>query len=213
MTRTTLLRFALAGMLAVAAHGASDGDRAAQWKVPEIFKALGLAEGQCIADIGCGDGFLSLRLAAVVAPHGRVFAVDISAHALEQLKRRAAEAQLQNIEIIKGTESDPRLGSATLDGAVVLRAYHEFTHHQEMLGKIFTALRPGARIVITDVAPASARAREGRAAQVSRHVLSLRMVERDLIDAGFRVVLSVPEFTRINQSEIVWLVAAERPAR
>jgi site-specific recombinase XerD len=46
-------------------------------RVPEILDALALSQGSQVADVGAGEGFITARLAKVVGPHGRVYAVDI----------------------------------------------------------------------------------------------------------------------------------------
>ncbi len=190
------------------ARDARDAARETKWKVSGIFDALGVRPGSRIADIGCGDGLLTLRLAASVGPHGKVFAVDVDDKALGTLKLRLEGAFAKNVEIIRGEEDDPLLAEASLDGAVILRAYHEFSHYREMLAKIRAALRPGGRIVIADV---GASGNGARASQIARHVLSHRFAESELAEAGFRVVLSAPSFAQVNDAETVWLVAAERP--
>src|SRR5688500_346999 len=47
-------------------------------RVPDIFAALGVKAGSRIADLGSGDGWLTLQLAREIGPSGRVSAVDIS---------------------------------------------------------------------------------------------------------------------------------------
>lgn len=191
------------------ARSARESKRGAEWKVPEIFGALAIRPGNRIADIGCGDGFLTLRLASSVGPDGRVFAVDIDDRALGALRRRIKEDGAGNVEVIKGEAANPLLAPLSLDGAVILRAYHEFSAYREMLAAVRAALRPGGRLVIADVGPGDADLERSR--QVASHVLSHRIVENDLAEAGFQIVRSVPSFARLDSGETVWLVAAERP--
>jgi precorrin-6B methylase 2 len=205
----SLVNVAVAG--ARAARDARESTRDVEWKVPEIFDALGVRDGGSIADIGSGDGFLTIPLASAVGPAGKIFAVDIDDAALGRLKKRIEETGTKNVEIIRGTEADPLLGPASLDGAVILRAYHEFSRHREMLLRIQAALRPGGRLVVADVAPATRDSETSRKSQVSRHVLAHSIAANDLVEAGFRLVLSLPSFARLDNGETVWLIAAERP--
>jgi len=185
--------------------------REVEWKVPQIFQALAVREGQTIADIGCGDGFLTTRLAAAVGPQGKVLAVDIDQSALNRLRSRLEDAGMKNVEITRSTASDPMLAPESLDGAVVLRAYHEFSHYREMLAKIRTALRPGARLVIADVGPDREEG-ASRESQCSRHVLAHGIAAQEMAEAGFRLVLSEPRFARLGNGETVWLLAGEHAA-
>jgi ubiquinone/menaquinone biosynthesis C-methylase UbiE len=192
-----------------AARTAREAKRAEQWKVPEILRALGIQHGSRVADIGCGDGFLTFRLASAVGAEGRVSAVDIDDRALRSLRERVEDSGARNVEVIKGEEADPRLAPLSLDAAVILRAYHEFGSYREVLAAVRAALRPGGRLVIADLAPADAGLEGNRERQVSRHVLAPDIVEGDLVEAGFRIVLRVPKFAQVDGHEIVWLIAAE----
>jgi SAM-dependent methyltransferase len=206
----SLLAICLISLQAAAqSDPARDAKRAADWHVPEIFRALQVDRGGRIADIGCGDGFLTLRLASAVGESGRIFAVDIDAGALERLRRRVDREGARNVEIVRGEAADPHLAPAAIDGVVILRAYHEFSQHREMLAAIRAALRPGGRVVIADVAPRDPSL--GRESQVSLHVMAPRLVEQDLAEAGFHIAVSVPEFARLEHGETAWLIAAERP--
>src|SRR5215210_3148836 len=96
-----------------------------QWqKVPEILAALGAVEGQRVADIAAGDGYLTKPLAKQVGASGRVFAVEIGENELRALRALAQRDSLTNVEVVAGSPSDPRL-PANLDGVVILNSYHE----------------------------------------------------------------------------------------
>ena len=53
-----------------------------------------IGPGSIVLDVGCGFGLESLRLAALVAPGGRVTGIDKSAAFVGEAKRRAQQAQL-----------------------------------------------------------------------------------------------------------------------
>ncbi len=185
--------------------------RAVEWKVAEMFQALAVHPGARLADIGAGDGFLTLRLAPAVGPAGKVFAVDIDDHALGELGKRVRSLGLGNVSIVHGQAEDPLLATGSLDGAVVLRSYHEFTHYREMLAKIHAALRPGSRLVIADVGPSSWNRDSSRDSQCAAHVLASALVERELTEAGFRVLARTDPYAQLSHGETAWLVTAERP--
>src|SRR5688500_12289187 len=102
-------------------------------RVSDIFDALVATRGSRIADLGAGEGFLTTRLARRVGPEGRVFAVDISESALAQLAETVAGDSLRNVELILGETDDPRLPWGTLDGVVIVNAYHEMVQRGPML--------------------------------------------------------------------------------
>lgn len=116
----------------------------------QLHALLDVRAGQVAADIGAGTGYHSLRLARSTGPRGQVYAVDIQAEMLELLRNRAKKAGLTNIVAVLGTETDPKLKPASLDLALLVDVYHEFSHPHEMLSAIVHALKPGGRLAFVE---------------------------------------------------------------
>lgn len=58
-----------------------------EWQRPgEVFDALGVKAGHRIADIGCGFGYFTFRLAPRVGAEGKVYAVDIDKEAIVKVR-------------------------------------------------------------------------------------------------------------------------------
>lgn len=92
-----------------------------EWqRVPEILAALRVTEGQRVADIAAGQGYLTKPLARKVGKSGRVYAVEISEESRRALADLAQRDSLTNVEIIAGTATDPKL-PAGIDGARIMR--------------------------------------------------------------------------------------------
>ncbi|HQU43668.1 MAG TPA: methyltransferase domain-containing protein, partial [Pirellulales bacterium] len=66
-----------------------------------LLKALKLQPGETVCDMGCGNGFYTLKMAKLVGKTGRVLAVDIQPEMLHLLELRAKEQGLNNIERIQ----------------------------------------------------------------------------------------------------------------
>lgn len=115
-----------------------------------LFSQLGLKPGMTVCDMGCGNGYYSLVLAKAVAPTGKVLAVDIQPEMLQMLSRRAARAKVENIDMVLGTVSDPKLPEGQVDLVLMVDVYHEFSHPAEMLGAIRKALSPTGRIALVE---------------------------------------------------------------
>jgi len=164
-----------------------------QWqKVDAIFSALDVEEGDTIADIGAGDGFFTVRLAPLVGSTGTVLAVDVDAAALGRLERNARRSLLTNVRTITNDVDDPRLQPNSLDGALIVISYHDFTEHEAMLAGIKRALKRDARLVIVDnVAWDRSRSRR---TQTQRHHIDIELVADDLESAGFEILERVPAF-------------------
>lgn len=180
--------------------------REAWQKVDEVLKAMGAKPGAVVADIGAGDGFFTARLSRAVGETGRVYAVDVSARALKNLKQRAADEQLSNVEVIEGAADDPKLPSGALDAVLIVNAYHEMNEHHAMLAKIKAALKPDGRLVILEpIAPS--RRDSARADQTRTHEIAVNYVQKEAREAGFRVMTLQDPFTsRLNARDDEWLL-------
>src|SRR6185436_3116781 len=94
-----LLRVGFLTVAALAAQSIASEASREQWQhADEIFEAARITGGSMVADVGAGDGFLTLRLAPIVGETGHVFAVDIAEIKLQSLKQRVAEAHFGNVE-------------------------------------------------------------------------------------------------------------------
>ena len=114
-----------------------------------LIDALDLPADATVADIGAGSGYFTFRLAGRV-PDGRVLAVDIQPEMLEILNQREAELGLDNVEPVLGEIDDPKLPAESVDLALMVDAYHEFSHPAEMLAGLHAALKPGGRIALVE---------------------------------------------------------------
>src|SRR5258707_10586761 len=67
----------------------AEGERD-RWQRPDdVIESLQLKDGNVVADVGCGVGYFSLKLAPKVAEHGSVLAEDIFGESLTFLWIRA----------------------------------------------------------------------------------------------------------------------------
>jgi len=182
-------------------------------RVPDIFAALGVKPGGRIADLGSGDGWLTVQLARELGPGGRVYAVDISETALSRLRETVAKDTLRNVEIVLAEEDDPRLPVGTLDGVVILNAYHEVTKRVPVLDGVRRALRPGGLLVIVDNLPTDST--WSRERQAARHGLGIDFARAELEEQGFEIVSTDPTFINNKNGDHrqrQWMIVARRGA-
>jgi uncharacterized protein (TIGR01244 family) len=126
-------------------------DSREQQEQPErVLQVMGLRDGDVVADIGCGNGFYSLRLARQIGPRGVVFAVDVQQGMLDQLAERQEEAGISNIYPVLGRYEDPLLPPGKVDWMLVADAYHEFSNPEAMLARMKEALAPGGRVALIE---------------------------------------------------------------
>ncbi len=125
------------------------GEREQEEAPATALAALDLAPDAVIADIGAGSGYYALRIAPKI-PRGRVVAIDIQQEMLEALRDRARELGITNVEPHRGAIDTLNLPPATLDAALMVDAYHEFSHPREMLASLHIALKSGGRIFLLE---------------------------------------------------------------
>ena len=135
------------------------GQRAAGWlnrrerireEMPDdVVANMGLDSDHVVADIGAGSGYFSFRIADRV-PSGKVLAVDIQPEMLQLIERQKTDTGVANIEGVLGQIDNPNLAPNSIDAAIMVDAYHEFSHPFEMINGIYNALRPGGRIFLLE---------------------------------------------------------------
>lgn len=107
--------------------------------------------GMTAADIGAGEGYYTVRLAARVGEQGRVLAQDIDEEALRRLGDRVERERLDNISIKPGAPDDPRLPHASFDRVFLVHMYHEVSEPYAFLWRLYPALREGGQVVVVDI--------------------------------------------------------------
>jgi precorrin-6B methylase 2 len=177
----------------------------------QIFRAMAVGPGSVVADVGAGDGFLSVWLAPLVGEKGRVYAEDIAEGRLDRLRKRIADAHLDNIVVIAGLANDPRLPIAQLDSVVILNSYHEMPEYDEMLRCILEALKPGGRLVIAEPSPAAGE--QTRAQQTAKHHIGSVFVAEELAHAGFIMIETHDNFAQTPDGGHYSLVMGRRAVK
>ena len=114
-----------------------------------VIQALELSSTDVIADIGAGTGYFSFRISPHV-PEGQVLAVDIQQEMLDRIRRRITDDGIENVEPVLGTITHPNLPDESVDLAMIVSSYHEFSHPREMMEHIVYALKPGGRFVLVE---------------------------------------------------------------
>ncbi|MCX7668536.1 MAG: arsenite methyltransferase [Anaerolineae bacterium] len=100
----------------------------------------------CVADVGCGTGFLAAGLAPLVA---KVYALDGSAAMLEVARRNLAA--FANIVYLTTDGSALPLPEASVDAVLANMYLHHCPDPAAAIREMARLLRPGGRLVITDL--------------------------------------------------------------
>jgi precorrin-6B methylase 2 len=163
--------------------------RVSALRIPEVVAALKLQPGQIVADIGAGTGLLEVPLAQAVGPKGRVYDEDVDAGFFPGIRKRAADANVANIETVLGRFTDPLLPVKNVDVALFHDVLHHIEKRPEFIKTLSSYLAPSARIAVVDYEPGKGPHSGQRELEVSRDELGAWMR-----DAGFRQIDDVKLF-------------------
>ncbi|MGA0559520.1 class I SAM-dependent methyltransferase [Larkinella sp. VNQ87] len=143
-----------------------------------LLDALKLKPTDVVADIGAGTGYFTFRIASNV-PNGKVLAVDIEPEMISDLNRTKKKTGLSNVEAVLGTITDPKLPANSVDLALLVDAYHEFSHPREMMTQIVRALKPGGRVVLVEY-----RAEDPNVPIKPHHKMSIAQATKEMKAVG-----------------------------
>lgn len=147
---------------------------------PEVvIAALNLRGGDTVVDLGAGSGYFTFRIAPKVGPRGKVLAVEIQDEMIDALRRRAKERKVANVEIVKGTESDPHLPASSVDLVLMVDVYHELAYPFEVMTAVHRALKPGGRVVFVEY-----RKEDPKVQIKTLHKMSVAQLEKEMQAVG-----------------------------
>ena len=146
-----------------------------------MLASLGIKRGWVVADIGAGVGYHAWRLADIVGPAGKVIAEDIQPGMIEFLKKNIAGRKLKNVDIVLGTQTDPKLPDNSVDLVLMVDVYHEFSDPLAMMTHIRNALKHDGRVVLVEFR------KEDPAVPIQPlHKMSVEGVKSELEPLGFK---------------------------
>ncbi len=149
-----------------------------------------MREGVTVCEIGAGNGDLSLEVAKLVGPGGRVFASELGDARVKTLKERVTGSGLSHVTVVPGDAVKTNFPDAACDALFMRNVYHHFAEPSKMNASIAAALKPGARLAVVDFTPppgGEARDPADRGKDGS-HGLSPESLSRELKEAGFEPV-------------------------
>jgi ubiquinone/menaquinone biosynthesis C-methylase UbiE len=112
------------------------------------WRRAGFTVGQHLADVGCGPGYATLDLAAIVGPSGHVTAIDRSPRFLDVLGARATRQQLDNVSRIAVDLDQAPLPALDADGAWCRWVFAFVSRAHRLLVGLRDMLRPGGVLVL-----------------------------------------------------------------
>jgi ubiquinone/menaquinone biosynthesis C-methylase UbiE len=214
MTHRRLLTIPLVAWAAFAAAVVCAQENAADTK--RFIEALRLKPGDVVAEVGAGDGELTIALAQHVGASGRVMSSELGAERVQRLRAAVEKSGAANIQVIEGDETRANFPDGCCDAIFMRNVYHHFGDPPAMHASFIGALKPGGRIAIIDFAPRKGdTAPPGKRGEDPSHGVSESVVAQELKAAGFNVVSehveSLPARPEPDSAKRWCIVVAEKP--
>src|SRR5499425_1557092 len=121
-------------------------ERIEEERPDQVVEQMKLKPADVVADVGAGTGYFSFRISRVVR-QGKVFAVDIQPEMLAVIEKRKEQLKVDNVVAQRGSETEANLPENSVDAALLVDVYHEFSFPREMMLSVVKALKPGGRVV------------------------------------------------------------------
>jgi ubiquinone/menaquinone biosynthesis C-methylase UbiE len=151
-----------------------------------VMELLALQEGMVAGDIGCGSGFYTFRFARAVGASGTVHAIDIQQAALDHLRPRLTDREINphdNVLLALTAVDDCSLPAETLDAALLSHAdFYAYPtllpENERLLVSLHRALKAdGVLVIVQDLSVSDQ--------------FEATTIEAHLTDAGFSLQRSV----------------------
>lgn len=127
-----------------------DPQRDVYQKPHEVIMALGLREGETVADIGAGSGYFTFRLASPVGEKGRIYAVDTSPDMIVHMNHQIRDMKLRNIVTVLSAPDDPLLMDGSIDRFFICDTWHHIQNQAQYLALMKKMLKPGGQVIMID---------------------------------------------------------------
>lgn len=106
-----------------------------------------LKKSMTVLDLGAGDGYLSRAIAKLVK---KVIAVDISKEMLKELKKKAREENIKNIEAVESDGQEMPVENSAIDVACASMYLHHIEEPEIAVREMCRVLKPGGRVFLAD---------------------------------------------------------------
>jgi SAM-dependent methyltransferase len=149
-----------------------------------------LREGETVLDLGSGGGIDVLLSARRVGPTGKAFGLDMTEEMLALARRNTAQAEVANVEFLKGHIEAIPLPAATVDVVISNCVINLSVDKPAVFAETFRVLRPGGRLGVSDIVAedhltAEQRAERGSYVGCIAGALSQTEYQGGLAEAGF----------------------------
>lgn len=124
-------------------------------EVSNLLTRLGVAAGDTVLDIACGQGNFTGELARAVGPDGLVIGVDIAGAMLHRAASHLRKRGLSNVLLIRADALDLPIADGCLQRVNCSGGIHQFPDLRRALAEMGRVSAPGARLAVSGFATAT----------------------------------------------------------
>jgi predicted methyltransferase len=181
-------------------------------EVPQLAELFALKPGNIVADIGAGGGAMSVAMAKWLGPSGRVYATDIRAEQLAEIKGAVAQDGLSNVVVLEGAEASTNLPSECCHAIFLRDVYHHLTRPSEFDASLLAALKRGGHLAVMDFPPdPGSPVPAGVPADRGGHGVPASIIVTEVTRAGFKHLRTMSQWPPNDDRGRLYLVMFEKP--
>lgn len=127
-----------------------NSERKSFYDLHNLIRWFGISRGMTVADIGCGTGYCTVPMAAMVGERGKVYACDISEEMLDSVREKIKRWNIENIVPLLSEENIIPVDDESADFILLSLLVHEVESPGLFFDEMKRMLKRGGRVGIVD---------------------------------------------------------------